>query len=129
MSVISFRGTTIWSSATNGAGWRFAPGARVRESVDKTAPLGDGTWSLPGRLPEVEHSLELQWRAATPAVIEALIAGLAGNISRGALVVPGYRAYPYCRLSGVGSFDSFKSDSATGYIVRTTLTFTEYSGQ
>jgi hypothetical protein len=126
MAVISFRGVTIWDSAVNGVGWRFVPGVPVREAVDKRARLGDGSWSLGGPMGEVEHSLSIQWRTNSPATIEAMVRGLAGSVERGALVVPDFGTYQNCRLSAVGAMEPMKSDQATGWIISTTLTFTEY---
>jgi hypothetical protein len=44
----------------------------------------------------------------------------------GSLVIPGEGALAKCRLSEASEFESFKSDAATGYIVRASLTFIQY---
>jgi hypothetical protein len=125
MSTITFAGQTVWAAATNGAGWSFTPGVPVGGAVEKKAPLGEGWWVLPEGSDFVDHQLELQWRATTPAVIEALLRALPRNVT-GSLVVPGHTTKTRCRLAGVGALSSFRSDAGTGYIVRTTLTFREY---
>lgn len=125
MSVITFSGHTVWAAATNGVGWRLLPGVPVGGDVEKKAPLGEGWWVLPGGAEATDHTLELQWRAATPSVIETLLRNIPRGVT-GALVVPGYSTKARCRLAGISDLDSFKSDAVTGWIVKATLTFREY---
>lgn len=126
MSQILYRGTVIWDSSTNGVGWSFRPVPPVASAIEKKAPLGVGYWVLPDGVESVSYTLELQWRSATPAVIESLVRGVSASATRGTLVVPAYGTYQNCRLSAVSELDSFRSDEETGYITRGSLTFTEY---
>lgn len=122
---ITFRGVVLWDDAVNGAGWSFKPGVLVDEASEAKAPLGVGYWVKPAGVATATHSLELAWRTTNKLGIAGTVRGLT-SVVLGALVVPGWGTFGNCRLSGVSDFESFKSDAATGYIVKATLTFTEY---
>ncbi|MBI1291205.1 hypothetical protein GC173_08160 [bacterium] len=122
---ITFRGSVLWDDATNGAGWDFRPGMVTEEATEAKAPLGVGFWVKPAGSTPATHTLELAWRTTDKSALALSIRSLA-TVSLGALVVPGWGSFGNCRLSAVSEFESFKSDAATGYIVRATLTFTEY---
>ncbi len=122
---ITFRGTTVWDEASDGAGYEFKPGNLVEEAVEVKAPLGDGYWVKPGGRATATHKLSAQWRTQTPATLRAAIVALATS-TFGDLVIPVWGTYPNCRLSGVGDWEASGSDAETGYIVRGELTFTQY---
>lgn len=124
-TTITYQGTTLWDSATNGAGWNLRPGVIVREVIDKAPSLGIGYWVKPANKARATHVLEIAWHTTTPGALIALVDGLA-NGSLGSLVVPGWGTFLRCRLADVGELRSFKSDSVTGYVVETSLTFEQY---
>jgi hypothetical protein len=122
--VILFRGTTIWDGATNGAGWSFRRNLMGEGVVEAQAPLGDGYWLKPASKAAVTHSLELAWRVTDKGALAAMISGLM-TPALGSLVIPGEGTFTKCRLSEASEFESFKSDGSA-YVVRSTLTFTQY---
>jgi hypothetical protein len=122
---ILYRSVVLWDSAANGAGWDFKPGVLVDEASEAKAPLGVGYWVKPAGVATATHTLELAWRTSNKLGIASTVRGLA-TAALGPLVVPGWGTFAKCRLSSVSDFESFKSDAATGYILRATLTFTQY---
>jgi hypothetical protein len=125
MSTITYRGVTIWAAATNGAGWKFVPSGLARAAIRATPAVGTGHWLKPGNVEPAGMTLELQWRVSGPNVPKALVEPLADH-QLGALVVPAWGTYLRVQLVGVGEFDAFKSDAATGWIVRSTLEFLQF---
>lgn len=122
---ITFKGTTIWDGATNGAGYDFTPSALVVNITEAGAPLGTGYWIKQGNTTPATHTLDLNWATTDKAALRSAIEALA-TATLGSLVLPDWGTFTNCRLSGVGTFDSRKSSSSTGYIVTATLTFTQY---
>jgi hypothetical protein len=122
---IVFKNSAIWDSDTNGIGWAFSQSPFVAAASEARAPLGTGTWVKPAGVDPVQHSLECEFRASAPATIKTLLEGKA-TFGLGTLTVPGHGTFTRCRLTSIGTLDTQKSSDDIGYIVRTTLTFTQY---
>ncbi len=125
--VITFKGETIFDSADTddtGIGWSFSPGALVQEANEVGPSIGIGYWVKPGNVATSSHTLDLQWRTATPATIRVAIEALA-TATTGALVIPIWGTIAKLRLSGVGAFECNPSDSGK-FTLKTSLTFTGY---
>ena len=122
--VITFKGATIWSTATNGAGWKFVPGVRVQQKIVAGPSIGIGHWIKPANVEPAVHTLDIQWRTTDPGAIKTMLEGLA-LATAGDLVVPVWGTFR-CYLASPGALEPMKSDAATGWIVSTTLTFEEY---
>lgn len=121
---ISFRGTVFWDDTAGGAGWKFTPGVPVAAAVEAKAPLGTGYWVKPAGVEAAQHTLEVAYRTTAKATLVANLRALATS-AVGALVVPSWGTFNNCRLSAISPLDDFASDGAA-YMVRATLTFTQY---
>lgn len=122
--VITFRGTTIWNGATNGAGFSFRSGSLVKQPVENQSPRGVGYWRKPGPTAKATHVLDCQWIVANDGVIQGIVEPLIGLLDGGALVVPGYASRANCVLADVSDWAS--QGTVGGVIVSATLTFEEY---
>ena len=119
---ITFRGSTIWSDAAGGVGYRMRLGSKVPEVVENPSEIGVGVWLKPANTRAADHILELQWVTATPATPRATILALAG-ITRGSLVVPSHGTITNLRLYDISDWD--QSPIEGGYALRVALTFRE----
>lgn len=122
---ITYRGSAIWSNATDGAGYSFRPATPRREVMETRAPNGGvGYWIQDNGVEAVTHTLEVAWRHAVPATLLANIQAAAMDSTLGSLVVPVWGTFTNCRLEGVEWGESQGSDGV--YLIRATLTFRQY---
>jgi len=119
---ISFKGSTIFNSASSGIGYQFTPGSLVRNVVEAGAPQGIGYWIKQGNKQPAVHVLSLQWFLAGADDMQATIDALADG-TVGTLTVPGF-SFAKCLLTNIGAWSYAPTDS--GYTVSTTLTFRQY---
>ena len=119
---ITFRGSTIWSDAAGGVGYKMRLGSPVPQVVEVPSELGVGVWLKPANTSVADHVLELQWVTATPSTPRAAILALAG-ITRGTLVVPSHGTLTNLRLYDVSDWDQTPIEG--GYALRVALTFRE----
>ena len=72
-----------------------------------------------------EHKLELIWITDDPAALKAAIEALATE-DLGDLVVPIWGTFSNCRLSNISEWVNITPTDDSKYLIRATLTFTEY---
>lgn len=121
-NTISFRGDTIWE---DGPEFNLTPGGMGEDAVEARSQTGTGYWIKPAGFSYAEHRLDLVFATSDPGALRESLNDMATAVL-GTLAVPGWGSFTKCRLLAPSDFSSFKSDDATGYIVRVTLTFREY---
>lgn len=121
--LITFRGTTIYTTGTDGAGWDFKPSPMGREYEVVSPAQGIGHFIKKGNIPPVIHTLEIAWYGRSVENLVAMLSELADG-EFGTLVVPSRGSWPQCILKGFTQIDAKPSDIGT--VCKTTLTFEQF---
>lgn len=121
--VITFRGATIFSTASGGVGYAMRPASLGDGMMEIGPPQGKGYWLKEGNPEPADHDLELTFLAASVSGVRAAIDALMTG-ETGSLVVPDWGTFTNCRLMtptwGVAT------GSDVGKIVPVTLSFRQY---
>lgn len=124
--VITFRGTTIFNTATTsprGIGWSLSPGMLAQDAIEATPAQGIGTFVKAGNVPPATHTLELAWFATDAGALRLSIEALA-TTTTGSLVLPVWGTLARCRLDGASGWEAIPTDG--GYLVKASLSFVQY---